>query len=77
MSQLFVFERRGRAMEVNGAYIYMHLLGKRRACACIYNCERSKFSSAFNGPDFRYIIASEASFLVRSMARIFAIYINI
>ena len=39
----------------------------------IINFEQSEPPSLFNGPDFRYI-ASEASFLVCSMARIFAIY---
>ena len=37
-------------------------------------CERSELSGLFNGTDF-YIIASEANFLVSSMARIF-LYIS-
>ena len=43
-----------------------------------YNyCEQSESPSEVNGPRVRNIIASEASFLVRSMARNFVIYIYI
>ena len=37
-----------------------------------YYCERSELSGLFNGTEF--LIASEASFLVCSMARIFCIF---